>query len=475
MKSIAIVWFRRDLRLADNPALVNALRDADEVVPVYIHAPEEDGAWPPGAASRWWLHHSLHALQQRLQQRHSDLVIRRGASIDVLLALVESTGARAVYWNRLYEPAYRKRDGVIKRRLREGGIAAQSFKGALLREPWEVTGASGPYKVFTPYWKASLRQQMPPDPLPEPRALRPPQEWPKGDTPASLELLPRTRWDAGLEAAWTPGPEGARKALRRFLATALDDYPEQRDHPAKMGTSRLSAHLHFGELSARQVWHAVRSTGGGEAGAEACLRQLGWRDFAHQLLYHFPHTDTHPFRQDFADFPWRKRHNAVYRAWTQGRTGVPLVDAGMRELWATGFMHNRVRMNVASFLTKNAMLHWLAGARWFWDTLVDADLANNTLGWQWSAGCGADAAPYFRIFNPVRQGERFDPEGDYVQKWVPELQRLPAAVVHAPWSAPADVLRDAGVELGRDYPRPVLDLKRTREEALTAYRQFRGD
>jgi deoxyribodipyrimidine photo-lyase len=474
MAAVGIVWFRRDLRVADNPALVRALEDADFLVPVFIHAPEEEAPWAPGAASRWWLHHSLSALQDQLRRQRSELIIRRGPSAEALLALAKATGARTVYWNRLYEPAARQRDSRIKHILRDAGIRAESFNGALLAEPWEVLGSNGPYKVFTPYWKACLRRHTPADPLPAPRSLRPPPGWPDGEPLAALGLLPRIRWYTGLAGAWTPGLQGAGGELRRFLGKALDDYPRQRDYPAVAGTSRLSPHLHFGELSARQVWHDVRAAGGGEHGAEAYLRQLGWRDFGHQLLYHFPRTTDQPFREDFAEFPWRQQDEPLYRAWIHGQTGIPLVDAGMRELWATGFVHNRVRMNVASFLTKNARLHWLSGARWFWDTLVDADLANNTLGWQWTAGCGADAAPYFRIFNPVRQGERFDPHGTYVKRWIPELKRVPDRYVHAPWSAPPDVLSDAGIELARDYPYPVLDLKQTRAQALEAYQQFRN-
>jgi deoxyribodipyrimidine photo-lyase len=471
-----LVWFRRDLRLSDQPALQAATKHCDAVLPVYIHAPDEEIPWSPGAASRWWLHHSLSALDAELNRRGLRLIVRRGPTLPVLAALARETGACAVFWNRLYEPALIARDTKIKQELLAAGIRAESSSGTLLREPWEVLrDGAAPYKVFTPFWKASLGLPAPgaPDGVPH---LVPPRAWPASETIAALELLPRIRWDGGLAAAWSPGERSAQRRLDQFADHILAGYTEGRNLPGEDGVSKLSPHLHFGELSPRQVWHAVRGAAlaaGTERPADAYLRQLAWRDFAHHLLYHFPHTPEHPFRPDFERFPWRSPAPELWRSWTRGQTGIPLVDAGMRELWATGWMHNRVRMIVASWLTKNAGVHWLDGARWFWDTLVDADLANNTLGWQWSAGCGADAAPYFRVFNPVLQGRRYDPHAAYLRRWIPELAALPDEYVHAPGSAPESALRAARVLLGRDYPLPALDLAQSRRDALAAFRNLR--
>lgn len=465
--STAIVWFRRDLRLADNPALELALRRHARVLLLYIHAPREEAPWAPGAASRWWLHHSLVALQGSLQSRGAALQIRRGDSLAVLTELVKNSGADAVYWNRLYEPALVARDARIKQALRALGVQAHSTNAHLLAEPWEVaTGQGGPYRVFTPFWR-NLRTALQP---------RPPADAPRhiaafpgdgGLSPQELRLQPRIPWDAGLHANWQPGEAGAAAALDAFGAAALRGYATQRDLPATPGTSRLSPHLHFGEISPRQIhWRLVElGRERGEAWREAAepfLRELGWREFAHHLLYHFPQTPQADLNPQFAAFDWREPDAGTLAAWQQGRTGIPIIDAGLRELWHTGWMHNRVRMLVASFLCKNLRLHWRHGARWFWDTLVDADLANNTLGWQWSAGTGADAAPYFRIFNPVTQGERFDTDGAYVKRWLPELAALPFKHIHAPWKQPALLARSG-------YPAPIVDLAESRAAALAAY------
>lgn len=393
----SIVWFRLDLRLADNPALNAAVQRGGPVIPVFIWAPEEEGNWPPGAASRWWLHHSLKSLATGL----GGLIIRRGPSLDALRQLVKETGATAVFWNRRYEPALIARDTKVKQALIADGLKVDSFNSALLFEPWELK----PYKVFTPFWRACLAKGVG-----GPRSVvatlgeRTRQS-------ASLQLdelglLPKPNWASNFP--WQPGEAGALQQLRRFKPAA---YRKNRDLPAIAGTSRLSPHLHFGEISPRQVWHAVAN--------EDYRRQLIWREFAHHLLYHFPYTPEKPLRLEFENFPWRKDAKAL-KAWQRGRTGFPLVDAGMRELWTTGWMHNRVRMVAASFLVKDLLIPWQEGARWFWDTLVDADLANNTLGWQWVAGCGADAAPFFRIFNPATQAEKFDPDGAYVRRWAKE-------------------------------------------------------
>jgi deoxyribodipyrimidine photo-lyase len=410
----------------------------------------------------------------------AELIIRRGASLTELLRVVEATGAEAVFWNRRYEPDIIARDRKVEEALRAAGVQAVSCGGALLHEPETIRNKAGlPFRVFTPFWRTCLATGEPSEPLPAPRKLISPHPLPASLPLPALELEPKLGWADGLCAAWEPGSAGAKAELRRFLCSGLLAYAEGRNRPDLVGTSQLSPHLHFGEISSRQVWQAVRRFAESKSIPAAVWRnwqyltELGWREFAHHLLVHFPHTPGKPLRPEFARFPWR--NNAAWRrAWQRGRTGYPLVDAGMRELWSSGWMHNRVRMVVASFLVKNLLLPWQQGARWFWDTLVDADLANNTLGWQWTAGCGADAAPFFRIFNPVSQGEQFDPKGNYVRRWVPELARLPAAWIHQPWAAPATVLAAAGVELGRTYPHPIVSLGVSREVALEAYQRIRG-
>jgi len=465
----ALVWFRRDLRLSDNPALRRAVDENETIIPVFIHD-DDEGEWTHGAASRWWLHHSLAALDQALRSKGSRLVVRRGEPLAVLRELAGDTGADSVYWNRMYDPHVVQRDTVVKEGLAEAGIRARSEKGGLLLEPWEIaTGSGDPYRVFTPFWRRAQQNLPPPDALEAPHTARPPDSWPASLHLAELGYLPAVDWAEGLREHWTPGEAGGRQRLETFADGALRDYDETRDIPAVDGVSRLSPHLHFGEISPRHAWHRICARAEDYPdGTEAWLRELGWREFAHHVLYHFPRTTNEPLYEKYRDFPWREDGKDMLRAWQRGRTGIPIVDAGMRELWRTGWMHNRVRMIVASLLVKNIRLHWLAGARWFWDTLVDADLANNTMGWQWSAGCGADAAPYFRIFNPVRQGERFDGDGSYVRRWVPELEHLPDRYVHEPWKLPAEEARRIGFTPGEDYPRPIVDLKQSRKEALEA-------
>jgi deoxyribodipyrimidine photo-lyase len=469
------MWFRCDLRLADNPALLKALKRGGPVVPVFIWSPDEETPWQPGGASRWWLHHSLVALAARLRAAGSRLVIRRGPTLEALRALVKEADASAVYWNRRYEPAIIARDKAIKESLRADGLEAESFNAALLHEPWTIQNQSGrPFQVFTPFWRHCLAQPDPAAPLPAPRTLAAPARWPKSLTLDGLEREPRLKWAEEFRAVRQAGEAGAADALKKFLAQAFDKYSDQRNRPDLAGTSRLSPHLHFGEISPRQVWHGLArmaSKRGLPVGAwrsSQFLAELGWREFAHHLLYHFPRTPTEPLRANFKSFRWRK-DAAWLAAWQKGRTGYPIVDAGMRELWTTGWMHNRVRMIVASFLVKDLLLSWQEGAAWFWDTLVDADLAQNTLGWQWTAGCGADAAPYFRVFNPVSQGEKFDPQGDYVRRWCPELAKLPDAWLHQPRKAPPEVLAHAGIELGPSYPEPIVSHAIAREVALEAF------
>ncbi len=475
MPSTAIVWFRRDLRLTDNAALRAAVGGAERVLPLFVWAPDEEGGFPPGAASRWWLDRSLVALAAALAARGAPLLIRRGASVATLLAVARECGADAVHWNALHEPAAVARDAEVAAALQTVGIEARAHPGALLHRPSALrTGSGTPYKVFTPFWN-TLQRDAVPVPAAAPRRLSAVSRPPSGVALESLRLAPSMApgvcWDVGLAAAWMPGEAGALTRLAGFVDGALADYKTGRDLPGVDGVSRLSPHLHFGEVTPAQVWHATQRSQGG--GAESYRRELGWREFAHHVLAHFPHTPAAPMYPKYAAFPWRDDPRGL-RAWQRGRTGIPLVDAGMRELWTTGWMHNRVRMIVASFLVKDLLIPWQEGARWFWDTLVDADLANNTLGWQWVTGCGADAAPYFRIFNPVSQGEKFDPNGDYVRRWVPELSKLPREWIHQPWQAPDEVLKKAGVVLGKNYPRPLVDHAAARERALTAFRKMKG-
>ena len=468
-----IVWFERDLRLADHPALADAVASGRPVLPLFILDDAAAGDWRAGGATRWWLHHSLEALAAGLARIGLPLVLRRGPAEAALAAIVAECGASAVVWNRRYEPWSRERDARIKADLTAAGIAARSHNGALLREPWEVrTGEGQPYRVFTPFWRQLRSMGVAGRPVPAPDMAVPPAAVPAGDALADWDLLPRhPDWAGGLRRAWTPGEDGARRRLAQFLDGGLAGYRSGRDRPDRAGTSMLSPHLHFGEISPRAIWAAVEDRGAADparaADGEAYLRELGWRDFSYQLLFHNDRLADQPLRPEFADFPWRPA-DAQLRAWQRGRTGYPIVDAGMRQLWETGWMHNRVRMIAASFLIKDLLVPWQAGEAWFWDTLVDADLANNAASWQWVAGCGADAAPFFRIFNPVLQGRKFDPDGAYVRRFVPELARLPDAWIHEPWKAPAEVLRQSGIALGRDYPAPIVDHGEARARALAA-------
>jgi len=470
----AIVWLRRDLRLSDNPALAAAIGRGGPVVVAWVHAPAEEGESAPGGAARVFLHGALRSLSEALSSRGGRLVLRRGPSIRALIDLAKETGADAVFANRVRDPAFVSRDAQAVSALEENGIEARLFEDGVLFPPESVgTSAGGPFRVFTPFWKRCLGRPQPEAPLSSPGAVPSPSRLPESLPLPELRLLPAVPWDAGIRDAWPAGEAPAGERLSRFLEDAMASYPDARDRPGADGTSRLSPYLHFGCLSARRVWHSVQfraavdAAPGAAKGAEAFLRQLGWREFAHHLLVHFPGTVHSPLRPEFASFPWRDDPRGL-EGWQNGRTGYPMVDAGMRQLWATGWMHNRVRMIAASFLVKDLLLPWQKGAAWFLDTLADADLANNTLGWQWVAGCGADASPFHRVFNPVLQGAKFDPRGDYVRAWVPELAGLPDRWIHRPWEAPPSVLSDAGVTLGETYPRPVVDHAAARLRALSA-------
>ena len=476
MTAPVILWFRRDLRLADNPAVEAALQSDAPVVPLYIWDETLEGR-PIGAASRWWLDKILRALAGDLEQRGSWLIIRSGDAETEVLRLAEETGAGCVFMNRLFEPEAWERDRRLAEGVKETGREVRGFNGALLAAPGSVlTKAGEPFKVFTPFMRALWDQARPRQARRAPKQLPFPEMKIASQTVDSLGLHPtKPDWSRGFD--WTPGEAGAAAALDHFLEEALATYAEDRDRPDREGTSRLSPHLHFGEIDPWRAAQAARAAA--EAGdvphgqAEKFAAEIAWREFSAHLLCAFPNLPTKAFRPEFDRMPWRSDPEGL-EAWRRGLTGYPLVDAGMRQLWATGWMHNRVRMVVASFLIKDLLVDWREGEAWFWNTLVDADLASNAQNWQWTAGSGADAAPYFRIYNPVSQGEKFDPKGDYVRRWVPELANLPADAIHAPWKASADVLRRAGVELGVTYPKPVVDHAAARLRALDALKSLRG-
>ena len=471
-----ILWFRRDLRLADNPALAAAVAAGRRVVPLYIL--DEAAGGPLGGAQRWWLHHSLAALDAALRDLGSGLVLRRGPAATVLEDIIAATGADTIHWNRLYDPAAIARDTALKADLQGRGLTVASFNAALLFEPWAIRNKAGqPFKVFTPFWKTCLAAPAPDAPLPGPARL-PASTLPPGDRLADWALLPKKPdWAVAFGPCWQPGEDGARALLADFLDRALVRYKGDRNRPDLPATSRLSPHLAFGEIGPRQIWqathHAMDGNPASAGGGAHFLSEVGWREFSHHLLYHEPQMVSRPLRSEFAAFPWAE-DAAGLAAWQRGLTGYPIVDAGMRELWQTGWMHNRVRMIAASFLVKDLLIPWQQGEAWFRDTLVDADVANNAASWQWVAGCGADAAPYFRIFNPVLQGEKFDPEGDYIRRFVPELARLPAAIIHQPWNH-RDLARQCGVVIGRDYPAPIIDHGLARDRALAALATLKQD
>ncbi len=474
-KTPVILWFRRDLRLADNPALNHAHDTGRPVVPVYIHD-EGSATRAPGAASLWWLDKSLRALAASLAERGAKLILRRGDSEAELRRLIDQTGAETIFMNRLFEPDAWARDADIAHALKSEGVECKGYNGTLLCRPGGVlNGAGGPYKVFTPFLLALLDQAEPPPHTTGPRDLSGALRL-DSDAVDDWGLHPtRPDWSQGFD--WTPGEAGASVALSDFVAGGLSDYGAGRDIPSRPATSRLSPHLHRGEISPwRAVAAARKAAHDGRvksAEAEKFVAEIGWREFSAHLLHHFPTLPDKAFRPEYDAFPWR-RDDKGFDAWTRGLTGYPIVDAGMRQLWTTGWMHNRVRMIVASFLIKDLLIDWRRGEAWFWDTLVDADLASNSQNWQWVAGSGADASPYFRIFNPITQGQKFDADGRYTQRWVPELAGLPAKWIHAPWTAPAEVLRDAKIRLGRDYPRPIVDHAEARDRALAALKQVTG-
>lgn len=478
MTAPIIYWFRHDLRLDDLPGLQAAAKTGLPVLPCFVLDEETPADWRPGGATLWWLHHSLHALGQAIEKKGGALHLARGNTADVLQQLIAQTGAEQVYCSRAYEPWARQQEEALHTQLDAGGVTLKRFHGHLLFEPETVANKQGlPFKVFTPFWRHCRALEVPVAPAGPCKVKAWCADAPTGDPLESWQLLPtRPNWAKGWEKQWAPGEAAARKKLRAFLKNTVADYEQGRDFPAVDGTSRLSPHLHFGEISPARVFVeaqdvAQRSAALDDA-ANKFLSEIGWREFSNHLLFHFPHMPETSFNARFEKFPWAgsKQH---LQAWQKGQTGYPLVDAGMRELWQTGYMHNRVRMVVASFLCKHLLIDWRAGQRWFWDTLLDADLANNACSWQWVSGSGADAAPYFRIFNPITQGKKFDKAGEYIRRWVPELADLSDKHLHEPWLAPDTVLVEAGIELGVSYPRPIVDHPSARESALAAFATIR--
>lgn len=473
-ESVTIVWFRNDLRLHDHPALTAAVKRGGPIIPLFILDDAVAGHWKAGGASRWWLAKSLEALRHDIAQRGARLILRRGDTESVLKRLINESDATAIYATRGYEPWAVALEEKLHKSFDGSGVTFKRFGGYLLREPEELRTSSGAaYQVFTPFWRAFRKEFSAPKALAAPRHLGPVPDAIASDDISDWKLSPtKPDWSGGLADAWRPGEHGAQTRLKKFVGNGLANYADGRDRLDMEGTSRLSPHLAFGEISPAACWRAALEVShqkrGSDGAVETFLKELTWREFSCALLLQFPQMPEEPLRDEFAAFAWSKS-SANLKAWQRGLTGYPVVDAGMRELWTTGYTHNRARMIAASFLTKHLLLPWTSGEAWFWDTLVDADLANNAANWQWVAGCGADAAPYFRIFNPVLQGEKFDPDGDYVRHWVPELRGLPSADIHKPWAADASTLKRAGVILGKDYPFPIVDHKEARARALTVY------
>lgn len=473
--SPVIVWLRRDLRLSDNPALRWASEQQRPVLCVYIHDTSQDADWLPGGAARWWLHHSLQSFAVDLKEAGTTLRIFAGKTDAVLDTLIAETNADTLTWNRRYEPQSIASDSWLKKHFSDSGITIKSFAGNYCHEPWQVMReGKNPYRVFTAYWRASARHK-PISIVSRVKELQTYRRKPGNSVKLTeLALLPVHSWATQFSDVWSPGEAGAKLRLKQLLADAVSDYEQSRNVPSIEGTSRLSPHLAFGEISPRQINAAITSQLrhnklADDKNVETFRREIGWRDFACHLLYHFPHTTSQPLDQRYEKYPWRQIDEETLARWQQGNTGIPFVDAGMRQLWQTGWMHNRVRMVIGSLLIKNLGYHWLNGAKWFWDTLVDADLASNTMGWQWVAGSGADAAPYFRVFNPVLQGQKFDPQGEYIRRWVPELSGLPNKVIHAPWLATESQLSEAGIIVGISYPQPIVDLAQSRKDALQRF------
>ncbi|MBJ7450155.1 MAG: deoxyribodipyrimidine photo-lyase [Parachlamydiales bacterium] len=480
LKKKIIVWFRQDLRLNDQEALWTAFQDDAIIIPLFIWSPKDEKKWPIGNASRQWLKQSLELFSDSIKSKGSRLIIRQGAVLDTILEMVDEVKADGVFWGRCYEPYNIDLSTKLKTALKKKNLIAESFNTRLLFEPWEIATKQGnPFQVFTPFWRTCQKMsENIKKPFPEPETLNSVPSSISSESISIIQLKEKNHWKFTTQRPWEPGEKGAVKALEHFSKDGINQYSEERDRPDHQGTSRISPHLHFGEISPRTIWHHLTHISKRTSNTqkkdeiEAYLRQVIWREFAYHLLYHFPHTVEQPLRAAFNEFGWEQEKNLL-KAWKEAKTGFPIVDAGIKELLHSGWMHNRVRLIAASFLIKDLLIHWIEGARFFWENLVDADLANNTMGWQWVAGCGADAAPYFRIFNPVTQSQKFDPDGVYITSWLPELKKLPAKWIHSPWLAPLEVLKQADIELGSDYPYPIVDHDEARKKALSLFEEMR--
>lgn len=451
----AIVWHRYDLRLEENPALHAAVQTKKPIIPLYIFTPYQEKTL--GSANQWWLFESIKSLQKDYEKKRGTLVFKQGEPLKVLKEIIQKIGVTKIYWNQRFDPEGVKEDKLIQKELT---VSIEIFNGNHLVDPTKLKTQSGkPFVVYAPFWKALNKEYN--DPIP----LKSPQQIVCASVPSDKTILEEFPWHDKMKKLWEPGRQGALNSIKAFHPKKDSDYAHSRDYPFLEGTSRLSPHLHFGEISPREIWRLTHQH-------EAFIRQLGWREFATAFLYYFPNSTTKNWRAKFDRFPW-KSHPSLLEKWQQGKTGYPIIDAAMRQLWKTGWMHNRLRMVVASFLVKDLFIHWKEGAAWFWDTLVDADLANNTLGWQWAAGSGPDAAPFFRIFNPILQGEKFDPKGEFIKKFVPELEKLSEKWIHKPWLAPESELKKGGIELGENYPQPIVNHSEARKAALEAYQSIK--
>lgn len=465
-----IHWFRQDLRLKDNPSLSYAAK-GKKILPIYILDEKNSCDYKMGEASKWWLHYSLKSLNESL---HGNLMFYKGDPEEILTGIIKRKNIKGIYWNRCYEPWRTERDKKIKEKFLNCDVEVKSFNGSLLWEPWNIKKEDGsPYKVFTPFYKKGcLNYEYPRKPMDAPSNVEYISDSEESINIKDLDLLPYVNWGKKLETHWEIGESGAISRVQEFIKEGVENYKEGRNIPSKPYVSRISPYLHFGEISPNQLWHKIRSVGD-DKNIEHFCSELGWREFSYSQLYYNPTLPNENLQKKFDNFPWSNDSSSL-EAWQKGKTGIPMVDAGMRELWKTGYMHNRVRMIVGSFLVKNLRLHWHNGERWFWNTLVDADLANNSASWQWIAGCGADAAPYFRVFNPVTQGQKFDPDGDYVRKFIPEIASLPNKYLFSPWEAPENLLKDSSVILGDTYPKPIVDLKLSREKALESFKSLKS-
>lgn len=468
--SKAILWFRQDLRLLDNKAFYHACEQHKEILPIFIWDENTPQKWQMGSAQKWWLYHSLVSLQKDLKEHGLDLYLRKGKANEILKKITFEHNIQCLYSNFSYEPYQKNQDEGLKNELLENQIEVSCYNSSLLCEPWQIQTKSGsPYSVFSQFWKAFEMQEIEIKVYPKPKKF-PKLIQIKNEDLTTWNLLPTSpNWAKGFEKYWKIGEKAAQEKLKNFTQTHLENYAQKRDFPAINGTSKLSSHLHFGEISPHLIWENCKKTFKGNQknskGLETYLREIGWREFCYYLIYHNPDFPEKNFHKKFDKLKWEKDPKKL-KAWQKGLTGYPIIDAAMRELWQTGWMHNRLRMVVGSFLTKHLQIHWMEGAKWFWDTLLDADLSNNSAGWQWVAGSGADAQPYFRIFNPIIQSKKFDPQGNFIRKWIPELAKLSNDEIHTPWEISKENLEKADIKLGKTYPFPIVDHKKAREKAL---------